>query len=163
MKVSRKTQMQMRPKLMHLLPPMEREETPSIEFLSLSRCQDNLKDVEADLQKGKKLNTARQNHNQSGVVQASENEQVYQGGLSDRNYKDHHYYTSSDDQLMTMPGGTTYRSQRGPILPKTKKSKKAKKKKMELRQYLKKSLDMYERGAGSKQRMTYTMSTVNED
>ena len=51
--------MQMRPKLMHLLPPMEREETPSIEFLSLSRCQDNLKDVEADLQKGKKLNTAR--------------------------------------------------------------------------------------------------------
>ena len=33
---------------------------------------------------------------------------------------------------------------------------------MQLSQYLKKSLEMYEREVGSKQRMTYTMSTVNE-
>ena len=52
MKVSRKTQMQMRPKLMHLFPPMEREQTTSNEFLSLTRCQDNLKDEEANVQKG---------------------------------------------------------------------------------------------------------------
>ena len=92
MEVARKTQMQMRPKLMHLFPPVEREETPSNEFLSLTRCQDDQNDFEANARKSQKLNTARYDHNQSGVVAASGDDQVYQGGLTDRNY-----YTSSDD------------------------------------------------------------------